>query len=147
MPCRVRRWNGWFVPVVVQAAPPTSQMVARVQAWAGKQPGEWAEACHRADQRTQQMSAALARGDAETVGVHMNQAHAALEALGVSTPRMNEVAVELREAGAMGVKLTGAGGGGSLLALVPDRAMDRVALRCAQLDVRRLEPMMLEEAP
>ena len=43
--------------------------------------------------------------------------HQRLSELGLSTPALNEACAKLREAGAWGAKLTGAGGGGAVVAL------------------------------
>ena len=60
---------------------------------------------------------ALKAGDWEKVGALMNINQGFLNALGVSSPRLEEACVAAREAGALGAKLTGAGGGGCVIAL------------------------------
>ncbi len=60
---------------------------------------------------------ALERGDLELMGMLMNINHGLLEALGVSTRQLNELVYAARGAGALGAKLTGAGGGGCMIAL------------------------------
>jgi mevalonate kinase len=75
---------------------------------------------HHADD----VAASLASGDVAGVGPVLDEAHERLRALGVSTSRLDELCHAARRAGALGAKLTGAGGGGSVLALVasPERA-------------------------
>lgn len=68
---------------------------------------------------TPRMEVALLAGDLERVGALMNEAHAGLAALGVSTPKLDALARTAREAGAWGAKLSGAGGGGVVIALAP----------------------------
>ncbi|WP_243669632.1 hypothetical protein [Vulcanisaeta sp. JCM 16161] len=51
------------------------------------------------------------------MGVLMNINHGLLDALGVSTRQLNELVYAARNAGALGSKLTGAGGGGCMIAL------------------------------
>ncbi len=65
---------------------------------------------------TEKGIAALFKGDREEVGRLMKENHHWLGELGVSNPRLEEVAEAVREV-ALGVKITGAGLGGSLLAL------------------------------
>lgn len=66
---------------------------------------------------------ALMAGNLDEVGMLMNINHGLLEALGVSTRRLNEVVYVARVAGALGSKLTGGGGGGASVALTrPDGA-------------------------
>ncbi|GAB6945081.1 mevalonate kinase [Vulcanisaeta sp. JCM 14467] len=60
---------------------------------------------------------ALEKGDLELMGALMNINHGLLDALGVSTKQLNELVYAARSAGALGSKLTGAGGGGCMIAL------------------------------
>lgn len=55
----------------------------------------------------------------EGIGELMNVNHAMLEALGVGTRKLSEAVYAAREAGAEGAKITGAGGGGSMIAYAP----------------------------
>jgi mevalonate kinase len=56
-------------------------------------------------------------GDLEALGACMDEFHLRLGKLGVSTPRLDEIAAFARAHGALGAKLSGAGGGGVLVAL------------------------------
>ncbi len=56
----------------------------------------------------------------------MNVCHGLLNALEVSTPELENMIDIARVAGAGGAKLTGAGGGGSIVALCPGK-VDEVA--------------------
>ena len=49
----------------------------------------------------------------------MNICHGLLNAIGVSTPELESMVTIARDAGAAGAKLTGSGGGGSIVALCP----------------------------
>jgi mevalonate kinase len=49
----------------------------------------------------------------------MNRAHTLLADLGVSTAQLDALCGCAREAGAYGAKLTGAGGGGAVIAIAP----------------------------
>ncbi len=60
---------------------------------------------------------ALAAGDLRALGEFMNLNQALLAALMVSTERLEALCAAARTAGALGAKLTGAGGGGCVLAL------------------------------
>ena len=66
-------------------------------------------------------AAALAAGNYEALGAAMNISHGLLNAIGVSTPELENMVAMAREAGALGAKLTGAGGGGSIVALCPGK--------------------------
>ena len=67
--------------------------------------------------------AALQDGDDATVGRLMDANHGLLSALGVSTAGLDELVWAARDAGADGAKLTGAGGGGSVVALPGSEAV------------------------
>ena len=61
--------------------------------------------------------AALANGDVEELGRLMDFNHGLLSALGVSSRSLDAMVWAARDAGAEGAKLTGAGGGGCIVAL------------------------------
>ncbi len=65
-------------------------------------------------------AAALKRGDYEKLGSCMDICQGLLNAIGVSTPELESMIAIARDAGAVGAKLTGAGGGGSIVALCPE---------------------------
>lgn len=67
---------------------------------------------------------ALGTGDFETLGLLMDAAQGLLNAMGVSTPTLERMVTIARRAGALGAKLTGAGGGGAVIALAPANAHD-----------------------
>ena len=71
-------------------------------------------------------AAALERGDFDELGRLMNICHGLLAAIEVSTPELDAMVSMARAAGAVGAKLTGAGGGGSIVALCPG-CVDEVA--------------------
>ena len=60
---------------------------------------------------------ALANGDVDELGRLMNFNHGLLEALGVSSRSLDAMVWAARDGGALGAKLTGAGGGGCIVAL------------------------------
>ncbi|SDJ60305.1 mevalonate kinase [Natronorubrum texcoconense] len=62
---------------------------------------------------------ALAAADVEELGRLMNFNHGLLSALGVSSRSLDSMVWAARNAGAHGAKLTGAGGGGCIVALDP----------------------------
>lgn len=64
---------------------------------------------------------ALTAGDYVALGALMNICHGLLNALEVSTPELERMVQVARSAGAAGAKLTGAGGGGSIVALCPGK--------------------------
>lgn len=76
---------------------------------------------------------ALEQRDLERVGSLMDVNQALLAALGVSSKELEKLIRAARAAGALGAKLTGAGGGGCMIALVPRKgAAVARALRAAK---------------
>jgi len=70
----------------------------------------------------------LREGDDEDLGTLMYQNHELLRKIGVSHPKLDHLVEVARQAGALGAKLTGAGGGGCVIVLCPSRvARDRIA--------------------
>jgi len=71
---------------------------------------------------------ALREGDDEDLGILMYQNHELLRKIGVSHPKLDRLVEAARRAGALGAKLTGAGGGGCMIALTRSvSARDRIA--------------------
>jgi mevalonate kinase len=64
-------------------------------------------------------------GDLVRLGERFDAAHAVLRELGVSCAELEETVASLRRAGALGTKLTGAGGGGAAIGLARDEAHAR----------------------
>ena len=70
---------------------------------------------------------ALIKGDHKTIGLLMNINQGLLDALGVNTEELSKMVFTARNQGAMGSKLTGAGGGGSMIAYCPGRVEEVVS--------------------
>ncbi len=77
---------------------------------------------------TNEAERALLQGDVVRVGTLMNMNHGLLEALNVSTMKLSQIVYAARAAGALGAKLTGAGGGGAVIALASKDGAERVEL-------------------
>jgi mevalonate kinase len=71
----------------------------------------------------------LESGDLTALGGRMNEAHELLRQCGVSIDALDVIAQAARSAGALGAKLTGAGGGGAAIALAPDPEPVLAAIR------------------
>ncbi len=71
---------------------------------------------------------AIERGEIETVGRLMNENHRLLQLIGVSSPELEGLVEAAREGGALGAKLSGAGRGGNIIALVTQETRSRVDL-------------------
>jgi mevalonate kinase len=69
---------------------------------------------------------AIEQGHMEVLGSLMNENHVLLQDLGVSCPELDRLVVAAREGGALGAKLSGAGWGGNMIALVTEATRGRV---------------------
>lgn len=70
---------------------------------------------------TEEARRALQEGSQERLGELMNINHGLLDALGVNTEPLSRMVYLAREKGALGSKITGAGGGGSIIAYCPGK--------------------------
>jgi len=73
------------------------------------------------------MSAIHHLSNPKELGRYMDMNHALLDALGVGHPQLSKLVLASRAAGAFGAKITGAGGGGCMVALCAKHLKIRVA--------------------
>lgn len=76
---------------------------------------------------TLQAIAALDKGDLDELGLLMDLNHGLLTTLGVSTVLLDRLVYAAKRGGALGAKLTGAGGGGCIIALSRFEDMETVS--------------------
>jgi mevalonate kinase len=96
----------------------TAEAVARVHALQQQHPARFARLCAEAEQTTAAGLRAFRAGAATELGRRMTANHALLQQLDVSTPTLDRLVAAACAAGAHGAKLTGAGRGGFIVALV-----------------------------
>lgn len=82
--------------------------------------------------------AALAAGRPEQLGPLMDENHAVLQEIGVSCAELDALVSAARAAGAAGAKLSGAGRGGNMIALVAGEAAADVAAALAAAGATRV---------
>jgi hydroxymethylglutaryl-CoA reductase len=102
----------------------TLELVAGVRKRREQNPDAYDAIFEQIDQLSQAGARALVAGDHDELGRLMNICHGLLNAIGVSTPELEDMIAIARAAGAVGAKLTGAGGGGSIVALCPGTVDD-----------------------
>src|SRR5881296_1657281 len=82
----------------------------------------------RAREISKGVSRALKAGDSEDLGFLMSENHELLRKIGVSHPKLDKLVTAAKRAGALGAKLTGAGGGGCIVAVCSNRkSRDKIA--------------------
>lgn len=114
--------------VIAQVAPgaDTGKMVAGVRARRDAFPRVIEPVIQAIGALTLEGSAAFEAGDIARLGTLLDVNHGLLVGLGVSTPELDVACARAREAGALGAKLTGAGGGGCIVALARDAEAESV---------------------
>jgi mevalonate kinase len=80
---------------------------------------------------------AIETGSIDRLGPLMNENHAKLQMMGVSSPELDSLVEAARSAGALGAKLSGAGRGGNMIALVCPENAEVVAGALAQEGAKR----------
>jgi mevalonate kinase len=84
------------------------------------------------------MSAIHHLNNPKELGRYMDMNHALLEALGVGHPQLSKIVLVARAQGAFGAKITGAGGGGCMVALCPKHLKMRIAGAIEECDARAI---------
>ncbi len=117
--------------VVCLAGPPasTKQMVESVQRLGERRPDLLAKSLSGIESLVKNAKICIEAGDLSGLGQLMNYNQMLLSGLFLSTPEIERACAVSREAGAFGAKLTGAGGGGAVIALCEDPAPIEDALR------------------
>jgi mevalonate kinase len=99
---------------------PTKELVGKVSALREGNPPEYGAMEGAEEWLVEKAIEALAQGDAEALGKLMDKNNELLARLGLSTPTIDSIREIALENGALGAKITGAGGGGCVLILTPD---------------------------
>jgi hydroxymethylglutaryl-CoA reductase len=102
----------------------TRDVVAGVRARRERSIGRYDTLFEEIDALSRAGAAALLKADYAELGALMNICHGLLNAIEVSTAELESMVSIARAAGATGAKLTGAGGGGSMVALCPGSEKD-----------------------
>jgi len=98
----------------------TGALVSAVRALRDRRPELFEHLLSAAEELVSEAIRALKNGDIQAVGELMNVNHGLLSAIGVSNLALEKLVHAARGAGALGAKLTGAGGGGCMIALVEE---------------------------
>ena len=111
----------------------TQETVAALRRRAARWPERYGRLFREMGRLAREGTAALEAGDLEGLGDAMNINHGLLAAAGVSSTALDAAVDALRQAGALGAKLTGAGGdGGAVVALFrrlpPARVLEQTGL-------------------
>lgn len=106
---------------------PTASMVSDVRrAWEAEH-DQFEQLFDAAGEIADSARKAIETGLIDSLGSLMDENHALLSQMGVSSPELDRLVEAARSAGALGAKLSGAGGGGNMIALVTPEHSDLVA--------------------
>ncbi len=117
------------LPVVVALsgkAGDTKEMVSGVRHRWQANPAAFEFLFDSIDQIAERALQAIRENDLETLGLLMTANHGLLQTIGVSTRELDQLADVMRSHGAYGAKLTGAGGGGAVISIVPAERGDAI---------------------
>jgi mevalonate kinase len=81
---------------------------------------------------------AIEGGKTEELGKLMDQNHALLQEMSVSSSELDKLVRAAHKAGAMGAKLSGGGRGGNMIALVGPESAETVAKSLVEAGARRV---------
>lgn len=101
----------------------TREMVEGVARQRERDPARFDQTLDAVASLVQNARLAIQAGDLYGLGQLMNLNQALLSSLMLSNSKLEEMCAAARDAGAHGAKLTGAGGGGCMFAVVPDGAV------------------------
>ena len=119
----------WLVIGSTGVHAPTSEQVAKVAALLENQPEKMRE-IETIGIVARRGIAALMEGDMESVGRAMSENHLLLRSIGVSCPELESL-ITAAAPTSLGVKLTGAGGGGCMIALTRNPKLTSEAIELA----------------
>ncbi len=123
----------------------TKEMIEKVAKLAEEVPAPHAKIVSAIGDLVRSGREALMSGDAAALGRLMNVNHGLLAALGVSSPELDRIVWAARSAGALGSKLSGAGGGGCAVSLSEEGAAERIASAIEECGFRSLLAPLAEE--
>jgi mevalonate kinase len=106
---------------------PTAIAVGDVHRLWQKDPARYEALFDAAGRIARQARQVIEAGHPEELGELMDATHTLLQQMGVSSPELDHLVAAARQAGALGAKLSGAGRGGNMIALVLPANAGRVA--------------------
>ena len=107
-------------------ASPTGKVVRQVRRGWKREPARYDALFDQIGDVAGEARWAIENGDIEALGLLMDENHELLIELGVSSPKLDDLVEAARLTGATGAKLSGAGRGGNMIALVEDDFAEEV---------------------
>jgi len=126
---------------------PTKIAVGDVRRAWEKDRGRFEALFDRAAAIVEAARSAIADGEPARLGPLMDANHALLQEIGVSCPELDALVAAARTAGALGAKLSGAGRGGNMIALVTDETAVAAAAALATAGAARVIVTRVTHSP
>ncbi|MFQ6100538.1 MAG: mevalonate kinase [Anaerolineae bacterium] len=117
---------------------PTGKVVGRVRRGWKREPARYDALFDQMGDIADEARRAIESGDIDTLGPLMDENHELLIELGVSSPQLDDLVEMARLTGAMGAKLSGAGRGGNMIALVEDDLAEEVTEALREAGAERI---------
>lgn len=117
---------------------PTGEIVAHVRQKRESEPAHYDALFDQIGEVTNEARQSMEEGDVDTVGMLMDQNHELLIDLDVSSNELDDLVETARFAGALGAKLSGAGRGGNVVALVEDELAEEAGQALSEAGAKTL---------
>lgn len=106
---------------------PTKESVSDVRKLWEADKARWENIFDQVREIANQARHSIENGKLERLGELMDQNHALLQEMTVSSPQLDQLVSAARNAGALGAKLSGGGRGGNMIALIEDNRAQNIA--------------------
>lgn len=116
-----------LVVAIADVPASTGEMVSRVARVKHDRPSLWSKLLQDIAGAVREAEECLEGGRLEDLGEVLDRNHEALALLDLSTPAIERARTVAKQAGALGAKITGSGGGGAIVALTRDDSTPVVA--------------------
>ncbi len=119
-PIQIMRVSRPFTVIIADTGipSPTAQAVGDVRRVWSAQPERYETWFNHIGEISRKARGLIEAGEIEVLGPLMDENHALLQNIGVSSPELDRLVKAARQAGALGAKLSGGGRGGNMIALV-----------------------------
>ncbi|MBI1792570.1 MAG: mevalonate kinase [Chloroflexi bacterium] len=139
LPSPGRRWAGGEVQILKASKPltivigdtgvhaPTKESVSDVRKLWEADKAKWEKVFDEVGEIAKNAREKIESDEWEKLGELMNQNHALLQNMTVSSPELDKLVTAARQAGALGAKMSGGGRGGNMIALVEPEMAEAVS--------------------
>jgi len=117
---------------------PTKVVVEEVHQRWQREPSRYEDLFDKIGSIAERAKEEMERGNLEGLGALMDENQALLQSLGVSSPQLDGLVKAAKEVGALGAKLSGAGQGGCVIAMIEERSREGVTAALERSGAQRV---------